>query len=224
MPFEKKFDAVYRKLIGPAVRAQGFVALRADELTGSGFIMEQIRSAIQQARFCIADITRSNPNVLYEVGLAHAAGKPIILLAEEGSHLPFDLAHQRVVFYADDFEKAQNALRGAVSTVTSQDRMPEATRLLDLGLYRASIVAAALTLEQKLRAMLSGKPQELESVRAQRILSVLEGNDAITRAEASKLRKVLELRNRAVHNLKEPSRQDAEFVLATVRTFLDQNS
>jgi len=80
--------------------------------------------------------------VLYEVGLAHASSKPIILLAEEGSHLPFDLAHQRVVFYGDDFQNAHDALRGAITIVTSQDRMPEAPRLLDLGLYRASIVAA----------------------------------------------------------------------------------
>jgi len=120
--------------------------------------MEQIRSAIQQARFCIADVTRSNPNVLYEVGLAHASSKPIILLAEEGSHLPFDLAHQRVVFYGDDFQNAHDALRGAITIVTSQDRMPEATRLLDLGLYRASIVAAVTNSGAKPSSHALGQP------------------------------------------------------------------
>ncbi|PYV76366.1 MAG: hypothetical protein DMG96_14310 [Acidobacteria bacterium] len=72
--------------------------------------------------------------------------------------------------------------------------------------------------------MLSDNPQELEGVPTGRILRAVEGNDAITKSEASKLTKVMEVRNRAVHDLNEPSREDAEFVLATVKTFIDQHS
>jgi hypothetical protein len=87
MPFSNQFDDVYRNLISPVVRDLGLTVLRADEITTPGFVMEQIRSAIQQSRVCIADVTGSNPNVLYEVGYAEAAKKPLILLAEEASHL-----------------------------------------------------------------------------------------------------------------------------------------
>ncbi|HEY6321727.1 MAG TPA: SIR2 family protein, partial [Thermoanaerobaculia bacterium] len=64
MPFEKRFDETYHLLVAPLVRAHGLTAIRADEMAGPGFIMEQIRTAIQQSRLCIADLTGSNPNVL----------------------------------------------------------------------------------------------------------------------------------------------------------------
>jgi hypothetical protein len=89
MPFSKRFDEVYRLLIAPVATNNGLTVLRADEMAGPGFIREQIRTAVQQSRLCIADLTGSNPNVLYEVGYARAAGKPLVLLAEEASTLPF---------------------------------------------------------------------------------------------------------------------------------------
>ena len=82
MPFSKKFDELYRMAIGPASSENGLTALRADEMVGTGFILEQIRTAIQQSRICIADLTGSNANVLYEVGYAQALGKPLVLIAK----------------------------------------------------------------------------------------------------------------------------------------------
>ena len=98
MALRGRSDEVYRTLIAPTVQTLGLVAIRADEIPSPGFVMEQIRTAIQQSRICIADVTGNNPNVLYEIGLAHATKKPLILLAQEGSLLPFDVAQQRVFF------------------------------------------------------------------------------------------------------------------------------
>lgn len=47
MPFGEKFDVVYRTLIAPSVEDAGLTVMRADEMTTPGFILEQIRSAIQ---------------------------------------------------------------------------------------------------------------------------------------------------------------------------------
>src|SRR5882672_11444973 len=53
-----------------------------------------ILDAIRDADLIIADMSRQNPNVLYEVGFAHALRKPTILLVsiKSGSGLPSDLA------------------------------------------------------------------------------------------------------------------------------------
>lgn len=83
MPFSRKFDEVYRLLIAPAVEQSGLAVLRADEISSPGFILEQIRAAIQQSRLCIADVTGANPNVMWEIGYASSGKKPLILIAEE---------------------------------------------------------------------------------------------------------------------------------------------
>jgi|CZKJ01.1.fsa_nt_gi hypothetical protein len=228
MPFGERFDLLYRNAIAPAVKDQGFTPLRADELTGTGFVMEQIRAAIQQARFCIADLTTANPNVLYEIGLAHAAAKPTIFIAEKGSRLPFDLAARRVMFYEDSAEGhgIANSLRDAISLSVSQDRMPEAARLLDMGLHRASIAVSAIALEQRLNSMIRKfRPgTSLQKPSLNRLLGALAGLNAITETDLTRLSEVVALRNRAVHGPDEPTKLEAQFVLNTVRTFFEQDS
>jgi hypothetical protein len=227
MPFGDRFDALYRTVIAPAVSAQGFTALRADELAGSGFVMEQIRSGIQQARFCMADLTTGNPNVLYEVGIATAVGKPMLFLAEKGSKLPFDLAHQRVIFYEPDLSNLTELLTHAINLLASQDRLPEAARLFDMGLYRASIASSAIALELRLRSMLSSRQTEMVRpvFSLKRMVEALSGlKDKTTSSHSAELLRVAELRNQAVHGPKEPAKADADFVLQTVRSFLDQTS
>ena len=44
-------------------------------------ILDDIWQAINAADFVIADITGRNPNVLYELGLAHALAKPVLILS-----------------------------------------------------------------------------------------------------------------------------------------------
>lgn len=227
MPYGERFDALYRSVIAPAVTDQGFTPLRADELTGTGFVMEQIRAAIQQARFCVAELTTANPNVLYEIGLAHAAAKPLILLAEKGSKLPFDLAHQRVIFYEGSAEAGTgDLLRDAISLLASQNRMPEAARLLDMGLYRASIAASAIALEQRLESILrKARPGALQNKPSlNRMLAALAELGKITEAELTQMSEVVALRNRAVHGPDEPSKSEADFVLKAVRMFFEKSS
>jgi hypothetical protein len=97
IPFEDRYDRVYRELIVPAVTEAGLTAVRADEISATGFIMEQIRAAIQQSRLCIADVSDCNPNVLYELGFAQAANKSVVLIASDVTGLPFDDAAMRVI-------------------------------------------------------------------------------------------------------------------------------
>lgn len=99
MPFMKSFDGVYFE-IKKAVESRGMKCLRADETFGQDILMDTIMTAIRQAVIVIADISLRNPNVLYELGCAHALGKKTILLrASGGDKIPSDLCHRQYIQY-----------------------------------------------------------------------------------------------------------------------------
>jgi len=61
--------------------------------------MEQIWEQISKAKVLLADLTDKNPNVFYELGLSHAAVKPVVFTAARVEDVPFDLRHLRVIIY-----------------------------------------------------------------------------------------------------------------------------
>ena len=61
----------------------GFQTMRVAQYYSSGMILEEIVRSIRDAHLIIADLTRGNPNVCYELGIAHALGKRVFLVAEE---------------------------------------------------------------------------------------------------------------------------------------------
>ncbi len=75
---------------------------RADEMTDAGRITDQIISAIERADLVIADVTESNPNVMFELGYAAALGRPIILLNQAVEASPFDIKDWRQIVYSVD--------------------------------------------------------------------------------------------------------------------------
>ena len=72
------------------------------------------------ARIVIADITGRNANVFYELGMAHAFGKDVILLSQNEEYIPFDLNRFRHCIYSNDgpgYEKLSTFLGGAISSI-----------------------------------------------------------------------------------------------------------
>ncbi|MGH8660124.1 MAG: hypothetical protein ACREV4_17105 [Gammaproteobacteria bacterium] len=61
--------------------------------------MDQVWSGINAAKVLVAELTTRNPNVFYELGLAHALKKPVVLISSNESDVPFDLKHIRVIYY-----------------------------------------------------------------------------------------------------------------------------
>jgi uncharacterized RDD family membrane protein YckC len=61
----------------------GFQTMRVAQYYSSGMILEEIVRSICDAHLIIADLTRANPNVCYELGIAHALGKRVFLVAED---------------------------------------------------------------------------------------------------------------------------------------------
>jgi len=73
--------------------------MRADDFFTAQSVMTDIWNAIYNSKIIIADCTKRNPNVFYEIGIAHTLGKPTILIAQSINDVPFDLRHIRCVEY-----------------------------------------------------------------------------------------------------------------------------
>jgi len=99
MEFSPPFENLFSEVIKPVAEKCGYKAEKADDVLGPGLIVWDITRKIQEADIVIADVTPVNANVYYEIGYAHAIGKPTILLAEKGKELPFDISGFRTLFY-----------------------------------------------------------------------------------------------------------------------------
>ena len=92
-------DAVFDFIIEPALRQLDIEAVRADKFAEPGLITEQMIAAILDYDLCIADLSGNNPNVLYELALAQAAERPVVLLKRFGEAIPFDVKDYRLLEY-----------------------------------------------------------------------------------------------------------------------------
>lgn len=115
MPFTPELDDIYHLGIREVVAKVGGSCERADEIQHVGGIVEKIYDSIKGADIIIAEVTVPNPNVYYEVGFAHALGKPVILLTQNIQNTPFDLRVYNHVIYSSIVD-----LRARLDRILSQ--------------------------------------------------------------------------------------------------------
>ncbi len=101
MPFSiESLNIVYEDFIRPTLVDRCHLrAERGDDVFGSNVIMDDITKSIRKARIIIADLTGRNANVFYEVGIAHALNKQVLLMTQSIDDVPFDLRHRRALVY-----------------------------------------------------------------------------------------------------------------------------
>jgi hypothetical protein len=91
MPFSEKWSKkVYKKMIEPAVCEAGLECVRGDTVLRIENLTANIWGEILRAGIVVADLSSSNVNVYYELGLAHALGKDTFVLNQKGNKLPAD--------------------------------------------------------------------------------------------------------------------------------------
>src|SRR4051812_32123263 len=90
----------YENIIKPAVLGVGFECVRADEILHSTLIDKPMYEQLLQADIVIADLSTSNANAIYELGVRHAL-RPhtTIVIAEDKFAFPFDLNHVSITTY-----------------------------------------------------------------------------------------------------------------------------
>ncbi|WP_439408541.1 hypothetical protein ACNJX9_09345 [Bradyrhizobium sp. DASA03076] len=118
MPYSLEWSDTIDEWIRSVVADFGWIPVRGDELFDSRDVVDGLWRGICSSRAVVADLTGRNPNVMYEIGIAHCLAKPVILVCQSLDDIPFDLANKRVVIYrVDKLEVATSRLRRALAAV-----------------------------------------------------------------------------------------------------------
>lgn len=113
-PFGEPFDTYFEAVIKPSIESNGLFAVRGDSLYRPTTIVDDIWSEINAATILVAELTGRSPNVFYELGLAHAISKPVVLLSQSIDDVPFDLRSIRVILYDKDHPEWGDRLKQAL--------------------------------------------------------------------------------------------------------------
>jgi len=117
MPFRPELNFFYLYLKKYLEDKHGLEVRRGDTSILTKALMDKIETEIQSADLIVGDVTYSNPNVFYELGIARANRKPIIFLTqEEPETAPVDLRQFEFIRYDlsrdhDLLQKLDNAIR-----------------------------------------------------------------------------------------------------------------
>lgn len=99
MPLRAEFDGVYASVQAACSQA-GLRCLRADGIWEESILIQDIVNLIFRSSVVVVDFSQRNPNVMYETGIAHTLGRPVVPISQSLQDLPFDLQHHRTLSYA----------------------------------------------------------------------------------------------------------------------------
>jgi hypothetical protein len=100
---QKWFRGWYEVVIKAAIIDAGYEPVLAATEEQPGAINDEIRAHLANDPMVVVDLGGAepeadpNPNVMYELGIRHALGLPLVMMAWKGQRLPFDVGNQRVI-------------------------------------------------------------------------------------------------------------------------------
>jgi hypothetical protein len=162
MPFGPPFDRYFKNIFVPAIEDAGLRAIRADSVFMPSAIMPDIWRFLSEAKVLVAELTGRNPNVFYELGLAHALQKPVILVATSLDDVPFDLRGLRVLVYDKENEDWGAELRRTIAA-SLKETLSDPTRAVP-----STFVERRISEPQKVDPLQTVLRQLTEEVRAMR--------------------------------------------------------
>lgn len=119
LPFslQKSFDAVKKACDNLKLECK-----KADDIWENSTFIQDIFELIFTSKVIIADFTGKNPNVFYEVGIAHTLGKTVIPIAQSINDVPSDLRHHRALLYLPNeqgYEQLSDEIEKRLKTLFS---------------------------------------------------------------------------------------------------------
>jgi hypothetical protein len=127
MPFNTKLQNVYTEHIKRLGEELGLTIRRADHDYSPTPFMDKVWSGICGARLVIADCTERNPNVFYEIGIAHTVGKQVVLITRSEEDIPSDIKHYDFIPYIYDPEGIQTLVEKLRTFITQYFKLSTAT-------------------------------------------------------------------------------------------------
>jgi hypothetical protein len=130
MPFQREdLEQVFKDHVIKAAEMEHLTVKRGDDFFSEHSIITDIWAAINSAKLIIAECTGRNPNVFYELGIAHTLGKRAVTITQDEADIPFDIRHWRYIKY--DFtprgmSKFEQDLRDAIRKLSE----PKTRRVL----------------------------------------------------------------------------------------------
>ena len=100
-PIRRHIDGIINEAIIPVFKDM-FNLIIPHRIKEIGSINAQILKQIYNCDLVIANLTNLNPNVMYELAFRHSMGRPAIVIAQEGTKIPFDVIDSRTIFYKYD--------------------------------------------------------------------------------------------------------------------------
>ena len=113
-PERESADRFLNNIVRRALTEDKYIVRRADEEVSPYAITEAMLRRLLDADLCVADISGLNANVMYELALAHAAGKKVVTMTRDEGRPPFDIKDMRLITYGfmwEEVEKAVESLR-----------------------------------------------------------------------------------------------------------------
>jgi tetratricopeptide (TPR) repeat protein len=180
------FDRVYQEIIRPAVETTDLTVIRADEEQVGGFIQKLMFERLILSDFAIADMTASNANVFYELGVRHTArpGRTLLLCAE-GSGIPIDVQGLRYVSYSIGKEGAPTDVDETVTAIRTQILGENTLDITDSPVYQLLHELTPPEMRQPGRLRIEKSANEAEKLKAKIIAARKEGPDALRAVESS---------------------------------------
>lgn len=99
-PFHPEFDASYSWIKSFFIE-HGYSCTRGDAVLAESNILAHIISEMLASEIVVANISGRNPNVFYELGIAHALDKKVVLVARSANDITFDVSNLQIVLYKD---------------------------------------------------------------------------------------------------------------------------
>jgi len=132
MPFLDKLKPIYTHCIKPAMDELQLTVRRGDDFFSQHAIISEIWTAIRTCQLVVADCTERNANVFYELGMAHMIAKPVIMLTQSETDIPFDIKHMRHIVYQNQVGSEQKLKLELQNAVKQLLQLPDAGEIPDL--------------------------------------------------------------------------------------------